>query len=194
MHYFPTRDEMMRAIARPGMKIAEVGVWLGQFAQVLAGTLPEELVLIDPWEGKVSSGNADGNDVKTADLDVIYPQLKQHFGRWPWVKVERGFSRDVLRKYPDGHFDIIYVDGDHSFEGCLSDLELAYKKVKPGGWICGHDYDMNEMKAKNVYCFGVHEAVENFLVRYGLKIRALGLDGCVSFAIVKPVQGSNQVV
>jgi len=192
MHYFSTRDEMIRAIAKPGFKIAEIGVFLGQFAQTLATTLPEELVLIDPWTGKVQSGNQDGNNVVVADLDGAFPLLQKHFGRWPWVRIERGYSEQVLKKYPDHYFDLIYVDGDHSLEGCTKDLDLALKKVKPGGWICGHDYDMNELKAKNVYCFGVHEAVENFLQRTGLRIAALGLDGCVSFAIPVPPAASSE--
>lgn len=186
MYFFPTRDEMIRSIVKPGWKIAEVGVFLGQFAQVLASTLPEQLVLIDPWAGKVQSGNQDGNNVVVADLEAVFPKICEHFSRWSWVKIERGFSTSVLPKYPDHSFDMIYVDGDHSLEGCTKDLELAIKKVKPGGWICGHDYDMNELKAKNVYCFGVRQAVDTFCIRYGLQVVALGLDGCVSFAIKVP--------
>lgn len=186
MWYFATRDEMVRAICRPGFRIAEIGVFLGHFAQTLLTTLPEELVLIDPWAGKVQSGNADGNNVVVADLDAVYYKLLEHFSRWPQVKPIRGFSGPVLSQYPDRYFDMIYIDGDHSLEGCTKDLDIALRKVKPGGWICGHDYDMNELKAKNVYCFGVHEAVETFLRRTGLQIRALGLDGCVSFAIQVP--------
>ena len=186
MLYFPGRDEMVRALCRPGFRIAEIGVFLGQFAQVLATTLPSELVLIDPWEGKVQSGNADGNNVVVADLDAVYPIIKKHFETWPWVKVMRGYSYNILKQFPDQHFDMIYVDGDHSLEGCTKDLDLALRKVKPGGWICGHDYDMNELKAKNVYCFGVHEAVDTFVKRTGFPIRALGLDGCCSFAIQVP--------
>lgn len=190
MFYFQNRDEMVRAICRPGFRIAEIGVFLGQFAQVLATTLPEELVLIDPWSGKVQSGNADGNNVVVADLDAVYPKICEHFGRWPLVKVERGFSHHVLQKYPDKYFDMIYVDGDHSLEGCTRDLDLALRKVKPGGWICGHDYDQNDLKAKNVYCFGVHEAVETFLKRTGFRMAAMGLDGCCSFAIQVPPGGN----
>ena len=184
MYFFPTRDEMVRAICKPGMRIGEVGVWLGEFAHVLLGTLPQELVLIDPWAGKVQSGNADGNNVRLADLDAVYPQLVEHFSKISdRVKIHRGLSYDVLAKYPDNYFDVLYIDGDHSLEGCSKDLEIAYKKVKPGGWIMGHDYDMNELKAKNVYCFGVNQAVDTFCLTKGQKIAALGLDGCVSYAI-----------
>lgn len=32
-----------------------------------------------------------------------------------------------------GTFDLIHVDGDHTFEGCLHDMELCWPAVNPGG-------------------------------------------------------------
>jgi len=174
---------MVRAIAKPGFRICEVGVFLGQFAQTLLTTLPEELVLIDPWSGKCQSGDQDGQNVVVADLDAVYPKIVEHFRRWPQVKVERGLSTNVLKKFPDNYFDMIYIDGDHSYEGCKADLELAYTKVKPGGWICGHDMGCNLLKCKTAWCFGVEQAVKEFCETRGQRIAALGLDGCISYAI-----------
>ena len=180
MYYFPTRLDMVMALLKPGMRIAEVGVWKGEFAHMLTNTCPFELVLIDPWKGVVPSGDADGNNVCNANLEEIFEGIQD----WeePYI-VRRGYSYDVLPKYPDNYFDAIYIDGDHGFEGCYKDLELAYKKVKPGGWIMGHDYGQNFLKTRNVYHFGVQNAVDTFCIRYRQKIVALGLDGCVSFAI-----------
>jgi hypothetical protein len=183
MYYFSDRDSMIHAIAKPGMKICEVGVFLGQFAQVLASTLPEELVLIDPWDGECISGNQDGNNVVKANLSEAYPLIQKHFSRWDWVKVRRGLSQNILPLYPDNYFDMIYIDGLHSYEGCTADLDLAYKKVKPGGWICGHDYGLNENKCKTAYCFGVVRATDEFCERYKQKIVLLATDGCVSYGI-----------
>ena len=192
MLYFTSRDEMIRALCRPGMRIAEVGVFLGSFGQVLASTLPDELVLIDTWEGVLPSGDADGNNVVTADLPKVYPMIVQHFSRWPWVKVRRMRSDECLATYPDEYFDIVYIDADHSYEGVKRDLNAARRKVKPGGWILGHDYDMNMLKAKNVYDFGVRQAVDEFCTQTGLKVGALGLDGCVSFGIQVPPSSRNE--
>jgi hypothetical protein len=172
---------MIKAILKTGMRVAEIGVWKGEFAQVLLSTGPAELVLIDPWEGMVPSGDSDGNNVTVANLPEEYERIK----KWEneVVKVEKGYSHHVLLRYPDNHFDAAYIDGDHSFGGCYRDLNLAYEKVKAGGWIMGHDYGMNYVKAKNRYDFGVEKAVDIFCIRKGLKVVALGLDGCVSFAI-----------
>lgn len=182
MYYFPDRMTMVMRLLKPGMRIAEIGVWKGQFSQILKNTVPSELWLIDPWKGLVPSGDCNGNNVEMANLEEEFQQIQD----WeePFI-VRRGYSYDILPTFPDNYFDAIYIDGDHGYEGCTKDLELAFKKVRPGGWIMGHDYGQNFLKTSNVYHFGVQSAVDMFCLRNKQKIFALGLDGCVSFAIQK---------
>ncbi len=39
-------------------------------------------------------------------------------------------------------FDLILVDGDHSYEGCLTDMENCYELLSPGGILMVDDLDM----------------------------------------------------
>jgi cephalosporin hydroxylase len=41
---------------------------------------------------------------------------------------------------PDGACYMVFIDGDHSFEGCMSDIRTFLPKVMRGGIIAGHDY------------------------------------------------------
>jgi hypothetical protein len=36
--------------------------------------------------------------------------------------------------------DIIFIDGDHSYEGCQADILFWKQFVKPNGYLIGHDY------------------------------------------------------
>jgi len=83
----------------------------------------------------------------------------------------------------DNHFDMIYIDGDHSYEGVKRDIRTAFLKIKNGGWIMGHDYEMNMKKAHRSYNFGTKAAVDEFCKANGQTIFAKALDGCVSYAI-----------
>lgn len=47
---------------------------------------------------------------------------------------------------PDASLDFVFIDGDHSYEGCLEDIRLWSPKVKPGGMICGHDISWDPVK------------------------------------------------
>ncbi len=93
------------------------------------------------------------------------------------------YTTPTLSAYPDATFDVVYIDADHGYAGCLTDLEVAFAKTKAGGVIAGHDYEMNMEKANTHYNFGVKRAVDEFCARHGLTIFAKANDGCVSFAI-----------
>jgi predicted O-methyltransferase YrrM len=42
-----------------------------------------------------------------------------------------------------GMFDMVLIDGDHSYEGCLNDFVKSLAVVKHGGLIIIDDYDFN---------------------------------------------------
>lgn len=67
-------------------------------------------------------------------------------------------SVDAAGMFPDNHFDFIYIDADHSFVAVTADLNAWYPKVKPGGWILGHDYNFHSTDDND----GVTKAVQQF--------------------------------
>ena len=188
MKVFNTRNELLSIIPKNGV-IAELGVFKADFSkQIYETCTPKKLVLIDIWKGdKIYSGDADGNfpDNKKeyytgSQLHQITIDTVRNFNCEVVVLKEK---TEVLATFPDNHFDFIYIDADHSYQGSLFDLELSFKKVKPDGFIMGHDYDQNMEKTKNIYNFGVKKAVNKFCNDYKQVVTYLAMDGCVSFGI-----------
>jgi len=54
--------------------------------------------------------------------------------------------------------DFIYIDADHSYEGCKRDINAWWSKIKKGGVLVGHDY---------FCCEGVRRAVDEFIITTG---------------------------
>ena len=54
--------------------------------------------------------------------------------------IHRGFSDDIVPKFNDNFFDIIFVDGNHETEFVYRDGVMALQKVKVGGYIVFDDY------------------------------------------------------
>jgi hypothetical protein len=184
MHLFDNRIEMIKSLVPTGGVYAEVGVFEGTLSKILQEELsPATFYMIDLFEGICCSGDQDGNNVVHRDLTHEYTKLRMYATQQPSVRIIKGKSYEFLATLPDNSLDMIYVDGDHSYEGCKKDLTVAYSKVKSGGWIMGHDYEMNKMKARNHYDFGVRQAADEFCKTYNQTITAKGLDGCVSFGI-----------
>jgi len=70
-------------------------------------------------------------------------------------QVIRARSVDAAARVPDGSLDFVFIDADHSYEGCAADIRAWLPKVRAGGILCGHDY-------RNTHCPfpGVERAVE----------------------------------
>jgi hypothetical protein len=183
---FDTRIDMIKSLIKPGSVVCEVGVFKGDMAKTLVQVVdPSMYVMIDLFEGTMGSGDQDGNNFEYVNLDVCYRQLLDFFAQSPHVQILKGDGIASLSSFDDELFDMVYLDADHSYEACKRDLALAYKKVKKGGFIMGHDYEMNMKKAKTTWVFGVKQAVDEFCTQHGLFICAKGFDGCVSYAIQK---------
>ncbi len=177
---FNTRVDMITNLVEPNGVIGEIGVFKCDFSRQLVNILkPSRLVLFDLFEGPMCSGDVDGNNVQWCNMGEMYFEAKK-IG-----EAIKGDSSECLSKFEDQTFDMLYIDGDHSYQGVKKDLEQAFKKVKIGGWIMGHDYEMNMNKARTSYDFGVKRAVDEFCKEKGQSIYAKGFDGCVSFAIKK---------
>ena len=185
---YETRLDMVKDLLFPGCVLAEVGVFEGTFAeQLLQEVQPGMLWLVDPWQGISGSGDQDGNNFKLCNLETEYQRLVCKYHDDPRVSIQRMFSVQFYERLADNSLDALYIDGDHSYQGVRTDLLLGWNKVKPGGWIMGHDYEINMDKANVHYDFGVERAVQEFLADRGLSLHAKGLDGCVSFAFQKPI-------
>ncbi len=52
-------------------------------------------------------------------------------------------SPDAAALFADKSLAAVYVDGDHSYEGAKADILAWWPKIRPGGYMCGHDYVSN---------------------------------------------------
>jgi hypothetical protein len=140
---------------------------------------------VDTWEG---SEELIHKEFDWSNVESFYDKRMSKFSN---IKKHKGTSISYLQSCTE-KFDFIYIDGDHEYEGCKKDLLEAYKKVKNGGWLMGHDYEMNMNKANTVYNFGVRKAVDEFCKEFSQIIYAMGNDGCVSYAI-KIIKAGHRV-
>jgi hypothetical protein len=183
---FNTRNEMIKyycnKLSNP--KIIEIGVFKGDFLDYLVkecniGTIDA----VDLFEGTTCSGDVDGNNVVYYDVRISYVELLEKYKYMQNIKIHKSNSITFLQNQDDNTYDIIYIDGDHSYNGVKNDLINAYRKIKNGGYIMGHDYEMNMNKAKTSYNFGTKQAVDEFCVNFKQNIISKAMDGCVSFCI-----------
>jgi hypothetical protein len=139
---------------------AEIGVADGYNALGVLWQRPESrAVLVDQW------AVASDQYRKSGDLAA-----KLTAGQWDLVKsrateLTAGYNREIVQSdsesaaagVQDSSLDLVYIDAEHTYEAVRADVQAWLPKVKPGGWIGGHDYK-HPMDARGVW--GVSRAVD----------------------------------
>lgn len=116
--------------------IIEVGSFKGRSARALADNLPEDGVLhcVDPW-----NGNYPGvlPPINTFVFPEFYANLRDHIISGKVIPHREFFD---CFDFGRGRADMVFIDGDHSYDGVKADILHAFKMVRVGGYLCGHDY------------------------------------------------------
>ena len=71
----------------------------------------------------------------------------------PRLKAIEGHSHNVHEDIPDGILDFVFIDASHDYNSVKGDIKYYTPKLKPNGWLCGHDMDFP----------GVNQAVNELL-------------------------------
>ena len=156
--------------------ICELGVFKGENFDLMIEHSPKEAVAIDAW---LMDGTISRNDMGFTqdELDNQYHKFASKMASKPFVKIHREHTFEAVKHFKDNYFDLIYIDADHTYEGCLKDITGWYPKVKPGRFLIGDDY-RNAITRTGVE-FGVIEAVTQFTNANNLMVYELPRYGWV---------------
>lgn len=150
---------------------AEIGVFAGDMSVALLRNHPGlHLDLVDSWEGGGAAYTGDSGDwhaslaQETQEAFMLRALDRTAFAK-DRATVLRGRSVEVAGKVPDEFYDFVFIDADHSYEGCSADIAAWLPKVKAGGLFGGHDYENTDFEK-----FGVKRAVDEFVAANGLKL------------------------
>jgi len=135
--------------------ILEVGVAWGYHAQHLLLNLSSIVYTgIDPYLSGYDKNDAFPKDVaelfrddEQSSMDRLYEAVKLELNeKFPGrAKLVRDKSTDWMDKESD-KYDLIFLDGDHTFEMVRKELSGFWTKVNEGGILAGDDYDWPEVK------------------------------------------------
>lgn len=123
----PHRAQLVSLVQQHGWKAgAELGVDKGILFHMLLDHCPE-LSLLGVDLGLKPD--------RRAKCEYI---AQKHHGRAQFLVAS---THDAASMVPDGSFDFVFIDADHSAEAVTEDILDWQPKVKNGGWLGGHDYN-----------------------------------------------------
>jgi predicted O-methyltransferase YrrM len=129
----------LRRLASGARRVVELGVYEGSSAVVLCRALAPgaELHLIDPFID--ASGWALRPGWRANPTATRMAVRRAAAGGGPVIRWHVARSQDVGRSWAAGAVELVFIDGDHSPEGCREDWEVWHPHVAPGGAVAFHD-------------------------------------------------------
>ncbi len=154
------------AEAKDGDHIVEIGVMFGKSTAFMAQeiiTSKKHIVFdaIDTWgwclkdafTAAPSSSAAAHIIKKCSDIREAVEKLLQGSGVAQNVNLISGSGQQRASDYQDGSLSFVFIDTTHLFLDTVELLIAYLPKIRAGGMIAGHDYDLA----------GVHDAVAAIL-------------------------------
>jgi MMP 1-O-methyltransferase len=121
--------------------VVEIGSWKGKSTITIGLGLRKGIVYaIDPFNAEGEPGSKEEYLLKQGNEPLLYQflnNIKKH-GVAKFIIPLRGYSFEFSTYIDD--IDFLFIDGDHSIEGCSNDFNLYSEKVKKGGYIGFHDF------------------------------------------------------
>lgn len=127
----PALKMLVRQLRKPNPVIVNIGAGAGTSGLAILEARPDSyLITIDITAESSPHGCLYGEE-----------QELRKAGLWGLGRNHQihGDSRFVGHNW-EGTVDMVFVDGDHSYEGCCNDIEAWLPKIADGGIIAVHDY------------------------------------------------------
>ena len=119
--------------------IIEIGTFQGEAARILSENFKDaKIFTVDPWMSGWDDLDWTSKDPDMKEVEYSYDTLTKNNDNIIKIKMK---SEDFSKIISDNSIDLIYIDGDHRYEGITNDIACWKSKVKKGGYLGGHDYN-----------------------------------------------------
>ncbi len=140
--------------------VLEIGIEFGRSTTVFAEICKErgfDFHACDAWVGEYSP--------------QAYRHVLEQIRKYDWKLTLYSMLSQELRQAFNMELDLLHIDGDHTFAGVMTDMQLFMPLVKSGGYVAFDDYGHDSLP--EVYT-AVSAYMDNggyeFVGRYGNKL------------------------
>jgi hypothetical protein len=160
-------DEELRWLHEIALKyntIVEIGSWKGKSTYALCSANHAKIVTVDHFKGSSNERQSSHHEATQIDISAIFWENCGEFKNMTQLKMT---SPKAAKLFEDNSIDVVFIDGNHTHRGVMTDLNAWYPKTKQ--MICGHDIDMIRSSLNNFFEDGAIKSVEETSIWYVLK-------------------------
>lgn len=158
------RSDLPQFFKDMGYKVgAEIGVLRGEFTEEIckAGM---KVYGVDPWKNYLDYHR----HPREESYEVMMEMTKTRLAPYDF-HVVRKTSMEAVEGFKANSLDFVYIDGNHKLKHVIDDLYEWSLRVRSGGCICGHDYELNSRSPHSHYACHVVPAVQLYTKMWDIK-------------------------
>src|SRR3990167_5860617 len=123
----------------PHFKMVEVGSFEG-VSTLLFSKFVDTVYSVDYYDYKVpETGRIPEHDQSFVVAEKLFLERTKDIKNI--IKIRKK-SMDAVKDFPDRSLDVVYIDAEHDEPSVREDIKEWRKKIKFGGYLCGHDYTL----------------------------------------------------
>jgi predicted O-methyltransferase YrrM len=119
--------------------VVEIGSYMGRTAKLFAVACPGKVYCVDHFE--------------TAGVQRVFEhflQAEMHSGKVALVVANSQDGATQLSGQLRGKVDMVFIDDGHAYNDVVRDIKSWLPLMRPGGLVCGHDFEVNSGKFNEV--------------------------------------------
>jgi hypothetical protein len=137
--------EIIKEYNKSNIVVAEIGTYIGATTVEAANLVKQfkgNYIAVDWFQGSPDTfGPHKDNSLENKSvLDIFTDNIKEA-GVDNIIDVYNMTSLESATQIPDKSLDICFLDADHKYDHIKADIEAFLPKMKPGGILCGHDFE-----------------------------------------------------
>ena|SRR3990167_95648 len=98
------------------------------------------IVEIGTFKGGSAMIMAAATEATIYTIDIVSQQIIEKVKEFPNINLICGYSKDIAAGWDKGEIDMLFIDGDHTYDLVMEDIKGWLPRVKDGGIVCFHDY------------------------------------------------------
>ena len=159
--------------------VLEIGCWIGHSTAAICLALEKtsgRLTVVDTFDGAGSMLSVYAK--RGFNVKEEFIKNMTEIGVMDRIRVLHGTSDAMVREVEDGSQDLIFIDGDHRYSQVKRDIRNYLPKLRPGGIICGHDYESpiyDERHIEQDFHAGSHHGVTKAVNEAFPNVRVTGV-------------------
>ena len=151
---------ILGSLSKKALNIFEFGTCSGRTTYLFGLNSPQEskivTITLDPNKLDEVKNKKNKYDNSSATLNILNESIYEEFmfsGQEVEKKIEVIFkdSRDLDVTNLEKKFDLIFIDGGHTYSCIKNDTEKALKMINNNGLILWHDYSVGKRSHNDVY-------------------------------------------